>query len=846
MHAKRPVHAFVALACLASGGFLAWHYPLGPPLMLALFGLSFVLTFRRPEIWLFALPALLPALGFAPWSGWMAFEELDILVLGAAAGGYAALAMHSNRSVRSADLRTPRTAVGEDFIPSNPSSNARGGASGDEVAATGDPSVQHAAPTIRLSAAARITVMMCALAVLVSLYRGITAAVTADFGWFGGYDDAINSVRIAKSFFLALLLLPLLTGAIERGPGRAYDLLASGLAAGLGIASLAVIWERLAFPGLLNFSTDYRATAMFWEMHVGGAALDGYLAVTSPFAFWQLLRRSGPVQRTMALGLTLIAAYACLATFSRGVYLSLPVSLGLLVLLFLVNRRSISFSAAAVSLCKAGMLALAIAAAAYLVFRAGGYRSLIAVLAAAALMLPVGAAARGISLGDGIVAFVWGTIAAAAGLVLAVSIPKGPYVIFAIAAACCAALVWRQRVAYGFRSVRLTLAAFVWTLVAAAMVASWWGGPNALRDSAIVLLLLLILTIWNSRSPSPLWPDDLRRQANVVGVAMLAAITVAVLSGGAYMTDRFAKTEKDFAGRLKHWRQGIQMLATPFDWAFGKGLGRFPQSYSANVRDGEVLGGFRIEARGDVQHLTLFGPRHDVGFGELLRVSQRVAVTPRANYSVVLDVRAPADVLLHLEICEKHLLYSEGCAIALANVKATGDAGRRILVGLDGRKLVGGPWYAPRLSFFAIAVETPNSIVEIMNVSVIGPDGNELLTNGDFAMGAKRWFFTSDRLHLPWHIKNLGLNVLFDEGLFGLLSFGLLIGTALFRVVAGPARRHPIAPFVAAALTGFLVVGAFDSLLDVPRLAFLFYLLLFVGIVLPADGTEGRGRVSPG
>ena len=37
---------------------------------------------------------------------------------------------------------------------------------------------------------------------------------------------------------------------------------------------------------------------------------------------------------------------------------------------------------------------------------------------------------------------------------------------------------------------------------------------------------------------------------------------------------------------------------------------------------------------------------------------------------------------------------------------------------------------------------------------------------------------------------------------------------------------------VGAALAGFLIVGMFDSLLDVPRVAFLFYLLLVWGLAL--------------
>ena len=37
---------------------------------------------------------------------------------------------------------------------------------------------------------------------------------------------------------------------------------------------------------------------------------------------------------------------------------------------------------------------------------------------------------------------------------------------------------------------------------------------------------------------------------------------------------------------------------------------------------------------------------------------------------------------------------------------------------------------------------------------------------------------------------------------------------------------------LAASLTGFAVVGLFDSLLDVPRLAWLFYLLVLLATVL--------------
>ena len=60
----------------------------------------------------------------------------------------------------------------------------------------------------------------------------------------------------------------------------------------------------------------------------------------------------------------------------------------------------------------------------------------------------------------------------------------------------------------------------------------------------------------------------------------------------------------------------------------------------------------------------------------------------------------------------------------------------------------------------------------------------------------------------------------------------------------GSARRHPLAPAIAGAVLGFLVVGLFDSLLDVPRVAFLFYLLVMLGLLLrpPREAPHGAAR----
>jgi hypothetical protein len=97
------------------------------------------------------------------------------------------------------------------------------------------------------------------------------------------------------------------------------------------------------------------------------------------------------------------------------------------------------------------------------------------------------------------------------------------------------------------------------------------------------------------------------------------------------------------------------------------------------------------------------------------------------------------------------------------------------VVTLDGGDLDGGPWYAPRLAFFSHAVEAQGQRVDFDNIDPGRSGGRNLIENGDFGRSTARWFPVSEKIHLPWHIKSLALNVLFDQGRSGSL-FVLLVG----------------------------------------------------------------------
>lgn len=784
-----------ALVALGAGGFLAWHYPLGTFAASLLFFAASALAFHRPAWFLVIIPALLPVIGLAPWTGWLTFEELDLLVLATAAGGYA------------------RMLVG------------------------GPPAAPRHRNWVQMVLAG-----LMALSLLISMVRGFADAGGFVFGWYQGYDGSMNALRIGKSFFLALLLVPLIDRLLRDPAQQASRKLAWGLALGLGTATLAALWERLAFTDLLNFSSDYRSTALFWEMHVGGAALDGWLLLTVPFAVWALRHTRSTAQHALALVLIVLAAYAALTTFSRGVYLALLVALPLLA--WQTRNAGVARQGppgwgplrwTVALLLLASMLGLA--------FYGGGYRGLMALLGVVIVTLALPSTLRGVPVIRLVVGAVLGLMLGGLLVLLAGFLPKGPYVLhFAVFAALALFLLWQRagQQASGQDNRHLYCAiGFFALLVTAANVADHWGGSGALWGMLGALTIVLVVALAGIFSARPAWPDNLRWQGTFMSATVAVSAVVAVFIGGGYMGDRFSTSSKDLDGRFDHWHISLSMLQSPLDQAFGKGLGRYPANYFFAIPDSKFPGTYQIVREGEGSWLLLVGARHPMSFGDVFRISQRLDFAAAGPFEVALKIRAKTDVSIHAEVCEKHLLYVAGCAIGRAAAKA-GEGWQAASIKLTGPLLGGGPWYAPRIKMFSLAIANQSGAAEIDEITLTGPGGESLLTNGDFSNDMHRWFFSSDRDHMPWHAKNILVNVLFDQGYVGLLLFLLLTVGALWRLNLGRARQHELAPYLSASIIGFLVVGIFDSLIDVPRLALMFYILVLVAFMPNAFISRGR------
>jgi O-antigen ligase len=263
----RPLRLAVAMAALSLAALAVAGYPLMPGLLAAGLLLYAAVLWRWPVAWLVVVPAVLPSFDLAPWTGWSMVEESDLVVL---------------VTVAVLALRAPPRRG--DFTFSG------------------------------LAGAALALAVLCCV---ISVVRGLVLPGPPE-----GSDIAElrpdNALRVAKGFAVALALLPFLRHAIATR-GDAARLFAGGMAAGLTLVGIAALYERLLFPGGLDFVGNYRIVATFSSMHFGGGYVGAYAAMALPFAL-SLLVRGGRRGAAVLAGTVVLGIYTLVVTFARAAY----------------------------------------------------------------------------------------------------------------------------------------------------------------------------------------------------------------------------------------------------------------------------------------------------------------------------------------------------------------------------------------------------------------------------------------------------------------------------------------------------------------------------------------------
>jgi hypothetical protein len=650
----------------------------------------------RPHVWLWALPAFLPVANLSPWTGWLVFEEFDLLVLATLS------ALLARRLVS-----------------------------------------RQAAPALETPPMEQVGVYLALSALgVVGAACGVHAAGAWRFDLFAAHEGGLWALRASKSMLWALLLWPWLRVSLQNAPHTTLNRVGLGMVAGLAMVSLVALHERLAYPGLTDFVSQYRTTALFWEMHVGGAAIDAYLALATPFAVWALWRYRGmawALSSVLAVGVT----YTCLTTFARGVYLA--VVFGLLVWV-LVRYAQLSAQ---------------------------------------------GKASPGMRWMAGICVALLG-LCACAGLLL---------------------------------------------------LSYEYGGAGGAFICASALLALAAWLKWRAEHQGWRLPASL-----VLGTVLLIEIA-AVLGGDSFMNKRLEEGPADLDSRMAHWRHGLGLLQTPQDWLIGLGAGRFPAAYAASDPNRDFSGRLRLEASSNTPHAVLDGPGHRDDLGGLFSATQQVPLTSTGPYSVRLKLQAAQATSLLVRVCEKHLLYDRHCQNAVVSVPVSTGEWTQLTRVLRGPRLDAGAWWAPRRAVFSLAVLEAQSSVALKGVELFSPEGQSLLRNSDFSAGLAHWFPRAQRFYLPWHTDNLMLELLIERGLLGMLVFTAWVAAAargLIRALALPNEQGGgLVPVLFASVASVLAVGLVSSVLDVPRIGFLLYFFLMLGLTLGEKSSAPTRQPEP-
>ncbi len=779
-------HTQTLLPMLLSRGFalllaglmlaLLWPRPYAPILAVVLFAYG-GLQLRRPMLWLAAIPAAMPLLDWSPWSGWSPIQEFELFLLTALAVGYWQLPQSGN-----------------------------GG---------------------RLSNPARLLVVAFALSWLSALLLGVLSIV--DTPWTTGSMGWINVARGTKGFLLSLLLLPLLGRAWAQREKAIRHYFVPGAVLGLAIAALTVVLERWLFPGLTNFSSDYRAVGPFFEMFAGGAALDCYLSALLPITVWCLVRRY-PYSRFVG-PILLISCYAALVSFSRGVYLA--VALSSLILLWGQYRfarrtgRKVHLLGYAWLVLGGGLLAQ--------VFHFGGYRTLIAAVLA---LIAVFALITRDKHASGRRALFLACVPLAV-IIPLLLVPKGVYGLVALFACCgLAGYFARQRT-------RMNLAWLSWSAAWGLSLLTPLVAANWRNDGEWLPLLGWVAFVWATWLMARIagwWHEDNQQQilAPVAFIVILAMIVP--IAGNYYMGSRFSTTGTDLQDRLNHWSDVASLSNSLGKTLFGNGVGRLLDEYSRNNRRAETPSSFVLQGGGS-PYVRLTATRNIRGYGDVVRLTQRL---PLFQVPVTLQLRARSmgpHGTLHIMLCDKWLLYPYNCVEAAT--PELGQEWQSLAISLKGkRNMDRWQWLRPTVLTLAPDNTNRSSSIEIADLHLEDASGHSLLQNGDFREGLAHWFYTSDRHHLPWHAKNLWLHVYFEQGLIGVVLFSLLGMAAVVTLLDRIRRGDESAPMLLAALLGVVAVGLFDSLIDFTRINVLVYLLLWLSLMrtVPTKASTARER----
>ncbi|MBI5752357.1 MAG: O-antigen ligase family protein [Hydrogenophilales bacterium] len=267
----------LSIVLLLGVGVALIDFPRWGALLAGGFLVYLALLWRYPNAWLLILPAALPLFDLAFWTGRFFLDEFDLLL----AVTLAALLW-----------RAPGRRIETGFSPPY------------------------------------LLIFLLGASVLISGGIGLFPLQALDANAFAAYWSHYNSLRVAKGFMWGVILFFLLRPCLSEA--RLMKLFSAGMLLGLAGVASAALWEYWRFSG--SSAPDYRVTATFSSMHIGGGHIEAYLVFALPFAWIVLWQEKRTWIKAAAMAVFLLAIYAVITTVARGGIVALAVVFAVLAL----------------------------------------------------------------------------------------------------------------------------------------------------------------------------------------------------------------------------------------------------------------------------------------------------------------------------------------------------------------------------------------------------------------------------------------------------------------------------------------------------------------------------------
>jgi VanZ family protein len=379
----------------------------------------------------------------------------------------------------------------------------------------------------------------------------------------------------------------------------------------------------------------------------------------------------------------------------------------------------------------------------------------------------------------------------------------------------------------------------IWGRVLAALLLAGAGyamfvtySRNGYAAVTLGLAVWLVLAWRRGGAPVPWW-----RLAAVPVVMAAAAVPVLL---GAHAQERLAQWQRDLAVRQAHWADALAMRdAGALAALVGMGVGSFPATHFWRSGEPTRAATYRLGQQDGTPYMRLGG-------GALTYLDQIVSLPRDPRAVLTLDLRAnEPGVSLAVSVCEKWMLTSRRCAGTQVRSGPAADRWTRVEATLDLSALAGTASTLPRSVKFALHSPAQGVVVDVANVRLVGEVGTEMLANGDFARGLDRWLFSTN-VDPPYHVHSLPVAVLFEQGWFGAVAWGLLLAAVLARGIGLAWQGSLQAATAVASVAAFLTSGMLNTLIDEPRFLWLLLVVAWFGLAVLREPMPGAAAMPSG